>query len=82
MAIKKISKATKDQKTVKSVNDLMLELANKQKDLIDAKKGHRLGELTNTCVLKATRKDIARLHTAIRLADKKDMNAINKGKDK
>ena len=61
------AKATpKKDATVKSVADLEKDLAAKQQDLIDAKRSHKAGELVNPRVLSATRKDIARLHTAIR----------------
>jgi len=66
MAIKKLTKITKNAVTVKTIDDLRIELATKLTDLAEAKRGHRLGELTNPCVLKTTRKEIARLHTAIR----------------
>ncbi len=62
---KKLEKTTKAQ-IVKSVDDLKVELAKKQQDLLEAKKGHRQGELVNTCVLRSTRKEIARLKTLIR----------------
>ncbi len=61
------SRKTKEANVVKSIDDLKLELISKQADLIEAKRGHRQGELVNPCVLRTTRKQIARLHTAIRL---------------
>lgn len=64
-----MAKSTKNTKpAVKTVDQLKTDLAAKQKDLIDAKLGHRQGELTNPRVITATRKEIARLHTAIKAA--------------
>jgi ribosomal protein L29 len=64
----KIQKTTKIAKAneVKTLDQLLSELNAKQNDLITAKRGLKLGELTNPCVIRLTRKDIARLHTAIR----------------
>jgi ribosomal protein L29 len=45
------------------------ELTTKQTDLIQAKRGNAQGELTNPHVITVTRKEIARLHTAIRAAE-------------
>lgn len=66
----KAVKSTKEAPVVKSLDDLKNDLAAKQKDLLEAKRGHRAGELQNPRVLTHTRKDIARLHTAIRAAEK------------
>lgn len=44
------------------------ELAKKQVDLIEAKRSHRLGELTNPHILTVTRREIARLKTALTIA--------------
>lgn len=65
MADKKTTKATE----VKSVETLKAELATKQADQLQAKRSHAAGELVNPRVLTATRKEIARLHTAIRAAE-------------
>lgn len=65
MAEKKTTKASE----VKTMEQLQKELATKQADLLEAKRGHALGELANPRVLTATRKEIARLHTAIRAAE-------------
>jgi ribosomal protein L29 len=65
MADKKATKATE----VKTIEQLREELAAKQADQIQAKRGHAAGELANPRVLTATRKEIARLHTAIRAAE-------------
>lgn len=66
----KATKSTKEAPVVKSLEDLKKDLAAKQNDLLEAKRGHRAGELVNPRVLTHTRKDIARLHTAIRAAEK------------
>lgn len=65
MAEKKTTKATE----VKTVEQLKTELATKQADLLEARRGHAAGELANPRVLTATKKEIARLHTAIRAAE-------------
>lgn len=54
---------------VKTIDQLREELTAKQADLIAAKRGHAAGELANPRVLGTTRKEIARLHTAIRAAE-------------
>jgi len=62
---KKIAKATE----VKTLQQLREELATKRQDLLEAKRGHAAGELANPRVLTSTKKDIARLLTAIRAAE-------------
>lgn len=62
MANKKTTKAPE----VKTTEQLKADLATKQQDLIEAKRSHAAGELVNPRVITATRKEIARLHTAIR----------------
>lgn len=62
-------KATKKATEVKSLTALQEELAAKQADLIAAKRSHAGGELVNPRVLTITRKEIARLHTAIRVQE-------------
>ena len=70
MADKKTtSKKTVVANEVKTIDQLRIDLASKQNDLIEAKRGHRMGELTNPRVITTTRKEIARLHTAIRAAE-------------
>jgi ribosomal protein L29 len=61
MADKK-AKATE----VKTLEQLRTELAAKQADLLEARRGHAAGELANPRVLTSTKKEIARLLTAIR----------------
>jgi ribosomal protein L29 len=65
---KKTTKATKKAPEIKTIDQLKLDLATKQTDLIDAKRGHKAGELANPRVITATRKEIARIHTAITAA--------------
>lgn len=64
MADKK-AKATE----VKTLEQLRTELAAKQADLLEARRGHAAGELANPRVLTSTKKEIARLQTAIRAAE-------------
>ena len=62
-------KTTKKAEVVKSLEDLRKDLAAKQDDLLESRKSHRAGELVNPRVLGSIRKEIARLHTAIRAAE-------------
>ena len=61
----------KEAAVVKSLEELKKDLAAKQNDLLDARKGHRAGELVNPRTITTTRKDIARLKTAIRAEELK-----------
>lgn len=61
--------AAKPAQEVKTLEQLRDELATKRNDLIEATRGLRSGELQNPRVIRATRKDIARLLTAIRAAE-------------
>lgn len=78
MADKKTTKKTvKKADEVKSIEQLNQELQGKVVDQLEAKRSHAAGELVNPRVLTHTRKEIARLHTAIRaaeLASKKESN--------
>ena len=65
MADKKTTKATE----VKTLAQLQEELAAKRADLVAARRGHKAGELANPRVLTSTKKEIARLLTAIRAAE-------------
>ncbi len=58
----------KDQANYAELDQKALDkaLAQKQQDLIEAKKSHKSGELINPRVLSATRKDIARIKTALK----------------
>lgn len=67
-----MAKATakaKEASEVKTVEDLQKDLAAKQQDLVDARRGLAAGELQNPRVITKTRKEVARLHTAIRAAE-------------
>lgn len=64
-----MAKTTQKATEVKTVDQLKVELANKRKDLIEAKRGNKAGELANPRVITITRKEIARLLTAIRAAE-------------
>ncbi len=68
----KATKSTKEAPVVKSLEDLKTELAAKQNDLLEAKRGHRAGELVNPRVITLTRKEVARLKTAIRAEELKE----------
>ena len=60
--------APKKATEVKTPEQMQKDLAAKQQDLMDQKRSHKAGELVNPRVLSTTRKEIARLHTAIRAA--------------
>ena len=73
----KTTKATKNAVEVKTIEQLRADLLQKQTDLIAAKRGHAAGELTNPKILNVSRKEIARLHGAIRaleIASAKESN--------
>lgn len=65
MANDKIKKNVKEAKKVMTVDEMKLEISKKQRELTDAKRGLMLGELANPRVITQTRREIARLHTAI-----------------
>lgn len=71
MADKKttVKKTAKQAVEVKTIEQLQAELATKIADQLEAKRGHAAGELANPRVLTVTRKEIARLRTAIRAAE-------------
>ena len=62
-------KTAKKAEEVKTVAQLREEVATKQQDLLEAKRSNRSGELVNPRAITATRKEIARLLTAIRAAE-------------
>jgi len=62
-------KTIKTASEVKTAEQLKAELIAKQADLHEAKRSHAAGELVNPRVLTSTRKEIARLNTAIRAAE-------------
>lgn len=83
MAVKKITKTkAKEAVEIKTIDNLRADLQSKQTDLIEAKRGHRQGELVNTCVLKSTRREIARINTAINATKAANMLIKQKGEDK
>jgi len=63
-------KTTKKAEEVKTLAQLQEELAAKRTELLEACRGHAAGELANPRVLTSTKKEIARLLTAIRAAEK------------
>ena len=65
-------KTAKKADVVKTIDELCAELATKQQDLNDSRRSHKAGELVNPRVLGQIRKEIARLHTAIRAAELKE----------
>ena len=69
MAEKTTKKTATKATEVKTLEQLRAELATKQADQIASKRSHAAGELVNSRVLTVTRKEIARLHTAIRAAE-------------
>jgi ribosomal protein L29 len=69
--VKATKKAAKPAVEVKSLAELHTDVATKQADLLQAKQGHRAGELVNPRTITLTRKDIARLKTAIRAEELK-----------
>ena len=73
----KTTKKTTEAKSAKKVDygvmpqeDLEKVLSEKQEDLKQAHLSHRSGELVNPQVLPETRKDIARIHTALSVREK------------
>jgi ribosomal protein L29 len=69
---KKTTKSTQKATEVKTLEQLTADLATKQNDLLEAKRGHRAGELVNPRVITLTRKEVARLKTAIRAEELKE----------
>jgi len=58
-----------NKQTNQSIEQLRADLATKQADLDQAKTGLAAGELANPRVIRALRKDIARIKTAIRAGE-------------
>lgn len=62
-----MAKTTKEAPVAEqTAKDLQALLVTKQADLLGYKKGLAAGELKNVNVIKATRKEIARIHTALK----------------
>jgi ribosomal protein L29 len=53
------------ENTQMSLEELSKTLFEKQKDLTDARRGNKAGELTNPRVITSLRKEVARLKTTI-----------------
>ncbi|HCH34753.1 MAG: hypothetical protein UY35_C0001G0102 [Candidatus Saccharibacteria bacterium GW2011_GWC2_48_9] len=68
-AAPKATKKAKEASEVKTAEDLRKDLESKQMEMIESRRGLAAGELQNPRVITATRKAIARLHTAIRAAE-------------
>lgn len=64
-----MAKAAKPAVEVKAIAELREELATKRQAMIDVRRHHASGELANPRVITITRKEIARLETAIRAAE-------------
>lgn len=65
MAGKTVKKAVE----APTLDELRAKLAEKQTDLLEAKRSNAAGELVNPRVITKTRKEIARISTAIRAAE-------------
>lgn len=65
-------KEAKQAQEVKTLEQLREELAEKRAYLAGSKRGLRAGELQNPRVLGATRKEIARLLTALNAAEQEE----------
>lgn len=65
MAVKQITKKAKKAIEIKTIDQLKADLLTSQTDLIEARRGNKLGELTNPHIITETRKKIARIHSAI-----------------
>ena len=66
---KKATKKAKDAPVVQTVEEMQAAIATKQTEIVEARRGLAAGELQNPRVITKTRKEIARLHTAIRAAE-------------
>ena len=65
----KTPKVTKDANEVKTIEQLREELAQLDAAYLESRKSHKQGELVNPHVLTVQRKNVARLHTAIRATE-------------
>ncbi len=63
------TKKTIEALEVKTIDQLRIDLAAKTTDLLQAKRGNKSGELANPRFITVTRKEIARINTAIRAAE-------------
>ncbi|NTW61237.1 50S ribosomal protein L29 [Candidatus Saccharibacteria bacterium] len=64
-----VKKAKKAVKEIKTVEQLRQDLIDKTKALSDARRSLNQGELVNPRFITVTRKEIARINTAIRAAE-------------
>ena len=74
MATSKKTTATEEAPTLEQ---LRTDLATKQQDLLEARRSNAAGELVNPRAITRTRKEIARISTAIRsleIAEQKESN--------
>ena len=74
MATSKKTTATEEAPTLEQ---LRADLATKQQDLLEARRSNAAGELVNPRAITRTRKEIARISTAIRsleIAEQKESN--------
>ena len=65
---KSTKKVTKKADEVQTAEQLTVKLAETRQYLLEARRSHAAGELVNPRVITKTRKEIARLNTAIRAA--------------
>lgn len=73
-----MAKTAKTAVEVKSIADLRQELDDKHKTLVDYRRHLAAGELANPRVVRETRKEIARLETAISAAQRATGNQAPK----
>ncbi len=73
-----MAKAAKTATKVTPLADLRTQLTDKRKALVDYRRHHAAGELANARVIGVTRKEIARLETAIRAAELAAGNSATK----
>jgi ribosomal protein L29 len=67
--VKATKKTAKKAEEVLSLEQLQAKLVETRNDFLEAKRSHAAGELVNPRVLTHTRKEIARISTAIRAAE-------------
>ena len=63
---KKSTKSPKEAVEVKSIEDIQKALVSKRAEMLETRRSHRAGELINPRAITHSRKEIARLKTAIR----------------
>lgn len=70
--IKKVNKKTSKAIEVKTLEQLLADLATAQDELHESRKSHAAGELVNPRVITVKKKEIARLKTAIVAQSRKE----------